>query len=177
MGLKSNLYNFSSKSRWWFINSFVCNLPGSGIRKLLLKIFGMKIGKGAFLFEGFHIRNPKGVFLEDGVQIGPRVLLDGRKGLTIKKNAVIGYEAIIWTLNHDYNDVNFCGKGSPVTIGEYSWICSRAIVLPGISVGKYAVVASNAVVTKDVPDYAVVAGIPAKIISYREKKDYQYGVN
>lgn len=62
-----------------------------------------------------------------------------------------------------------------MTIGAYSWICSRAIVLPGVNIGEGAVVASGAVVTKSVPPYAIVAGIPAKIIGYREKKDWEYG--
>lgn len=135
----------------------------------------MKIGKSVHIYEGFHIRNPKGIELENGVSVGPKVLLDGRKGISIGKNATIAYEAIIWSLNHDYNDIHFCAKGAPVTIGEYAWICSRSIILPGITVGKYAVVASGAVVTKDVPDYAVVAGVPAKIVGQRKEKEYQYG--
>ena len=107
------------------------------------------------------------------MNIGPKVLLDGRCGLKIGKSAVIAYEAIIWTLNHDYNDIHFAGKGAPVEIGEYAWICSRSIILPGLKIGKGAV-ASNAVVTKDVPDFAIVGGVPAKIIGYREQKDYDY---
>ncbi len=95
--------------------------------------------------------------------------------MEIGENAVIAYEAIIWTLNHDYNDIHFCGKGAPVKIGAYAWICSRSIILPGVCVGEGAVVASGAVVTKDVPPYTVVAGIPAKVIGYREKKNYAYG--
>ena len=62
-------------------------------------------------------------------------------------------------------------------IGAYSWICSRAIILPGVTIGEGAVVASGAVVTKDVEPYTVVAGMPAKVISYRERKNYEYGYN
>ena len=160
---------------WWMTNTFICNLPSKNIRIWWLKILGLKINGHIMIMEGFHIRTPKGITIEDGVSIGPKVLLDGRKGLTIGKSAVIAYEAIIWTLNHDYNDLNFCGKGAPVEIGEYAWICSRSIVLPGIKIGKGAIVASGAIVTKNVPDYAIVAGIPAKIVGQREIKDYQYG--
>lgn len=110
------------------------------------------------------------MIIEDGVSIGPNVLLDARCGLRIRKNSVIAYEAIIWTLNHDYNDDYFCGKGGPVEIGEYVWICSRAIILPGVKIGNGAVVASGAIVTKDVEPYTIVAGVPAKEISKREKK-------
>lgn len=159
---------------WWFTNSFLSNFPSRHIRNRCLKIMGMKLGD-ARLYAGFHIREPNKILIEDGVSIGPKVLLDGRSGLTIKKNAVIGYNAIIWTLNHDYNDINFCGKGAPVVIGPYAWVCSNTIILPGITIGEGAVVASGAIVSKNVPPYAVVAGMPAKVIKYREQKDYKYG--
>ena len=136
---------------------------------------GMKMDNDVRLYAGFHIREPKGIIIEKGVSIGPKVLLDGRRGLTIKESAVIGYGAIIWTLNHDYNDISFCGKGAPVTIGKYAWVCSNSIILPGITIGEGAVVASGAVVTRDVPPYIVVGGIPARVIGKREEKNYNYG--
>ena len=136
---------------------------------------GMNLHKDVRFYTGFHIRNPKGITIESGVNIGPNVLLDGRKGLTIGRNAVIAYDAIIWTLNHDYNDIHFCGKGAPVEIGDYAWICSRSIILPGIKIGEGAVVASGAIVTKDVPPYSIAAGVPAKIVGQRERKKYDYG--
>ena len=64
----------------------------------------------------------------------------------------------------------FCGKGALTEIGEYAWICSRSIILPGVKVGEGAVVASGAVVTKDVPPYTIVGGVPAKVIGKRERK-------
>ena len=162
---------------WWLTNSFICNFPSNHIRLFILKLFGMKIHGSVKFYEGFHIRSPHKIIIENGVSIGPHVLLDGRMGLHINKSAVLGYECIIWTLNHDYNDVNFCGKGAPVEIGPYAWICSRSIILPGIKIGEGAVIASGAVVTHDVPPYSVVAGVPARIIGRREEKEYQYGYN
>lgn len=161
-------------TRWWITNVFICNFPIRFVRNKFYRIIGIHFAGDAMIYEGLHVRNPKGIIVEDGVSIGPKVLLDGRCGLKIKKNAVIAYEAIIWTLNHDYNDIHFGGR-APVEIGEYAWICSRSIILPGIKIGKGAVVASGAVVTKNVPDYAVVGGVPARIISWRDKKDYDYG--
>lgn len=159
----------------WAINNFVALIPSKRYRYNYLKRHGMTLADNVRLYAGFHIRNPKGITIEDGVNIGPKVLLDGRRGLHIGKNAVIAYDAIIWTLNHDYNDIHFCGKGGPVKIGAYSWICSRSIILPGVTIGEGAVVASGAIVTKDVPPYTIVGGIPAKIIGNREKKEYKYG--
>lgn len=150
-------------------------LPSKHLKKYFLKMAGTRMSKNVKFIGRFTIRNHKGLTIKDGVSIGPGVLLDARSSLTICENAVIAYEAIIWTYNHDYNDVYFCGKGAPVTIGPFAWICSRAIILPGITIGEGAVVASGAIVTKDVPSYAVVAGIPAKIVGYRDKKEWKYG--
>ena len=160
---------------WWFTNSFLYNFPSKRFRNKCLRKMGMKMDNDVRLYAGFHIREPKGIIIEKGVSIGPKVLLDGRRGLTIKESAVIGYGAIIWTLNHDYNDISFCGKGAPVTIGKYAWVCSNSIILPGITIGEGAVVASGAVVTRDVPPYIVVGGIPARVIGKREEKNYNYG--
>ena len=161
--------------KWWLLNNFICNLPSIRFRNWCLRRMGLKMSKNVRIYAGFHIREPRNIQIEDGVSIGPKVLLDGRCGLTIRRSAVIAYNAIIWTLNHDYNDVNFAPKGAPVVIGKYAWICSNSVILPGITIGDYAVVASGAIVTKDVPPYAVVAGVPAKIIAHREEKEYKYG--
>lgn len=157
------------------ILDFVPFLPSKHLRKWMLMFAGVKMSMNVNFVGRFTIRNHKGLTIEDGVSIGPNVLLDARNGLTIEKNAVIAYEAIIWTWNHDYNDVHFCGKGAPVKIGKYSWVCSRSIILPGVTIGDGSVVASGAIVTKDVPPYAIVAGIPARVIGQRQQRAYDYG--
>ena len=159
----------------WTTNVFIANFPSVHFRIWFLKLMGMRMLGDVKLYAGVHIRSPKNIIIESGVSIGPKVLLDGRKGLTIGRSAVIAYDAVIWTLNHDYNDINFCTKGDAVKIGDFAWICSRSIILPGVTIGEGAVVASGAVVTKDVPPYAIVGGIPAKIIGKRNKADYNYG--
>ena len=160
--------------KWFLLNNVIAHFPSRHVRHWGLKLFGVKFGGTYSMYSGFHIRNPKGLFIDDGCSIGPKVLLDARKGLKIGKSVVIAYEAIIWILHHDYNDVNFKTIGASVVLEDYAWICSRAIVLPGVTIGKNAVVASGAVVTKDVPPYAIVGGVPAKIIGHREKKEYSY---
>lgn len=159
----------------WITNVFISNFPSKHIRRWFLSFVGIKMDGPVRFYPGFHIRMPKGIHIGSNVSIGPKVLLDGRMGLEIGNSAVIAYDAIIWTLNHDYNDLYFKGKGAPVKIGDYAWICSRSVILPGINVGEGAVVATGAVVTKDVPPYAIVGGVPAKIIGQREKKEYKYG--
>ena len=162
-----------SSLRWLWVGVIIPNILSRRLRLFFLRLLGADIGKIS-MFSGFEIRNPKDLSIEDGCSIGPKVVLDARKGLKIERNVTIAREVMIWTLHHDYNDVNFKTIGDEVIIGEYSWICSRAIILPGVKIGKYAVVASGSVVTKDVADFDIVGGIPAKVIGKREKKDYTY---
>lgn len=157
------------------VERVIPSIPSKTLRNVFIRWAGVKASRNVCFYPGFMVRKPKGLIIEEGVSIGPKCLLDARMGLTIHKNAVIAYEAIIWSLNHDYNDIHFKGKGAPTEIGEYAWVCSRSIILPGVKIGKGAIVASGAIVTKDVPNYAIVGGVPAKIIGYREEKDYQYG--
>ena len=96
------------------------------------------------------------------------------KGLRIGKNVTLGTEVMIWTLQHDYNDPKFGVKGGAVVIGDYAWLGSRSILLPGVKLGEGAVVAAGAVVTKNVDPFTVVGGVPAKVISKRAVQDLNY---
>ena len=164
-----------------YYHSYLCDvcLPRAITNKRRIKILkkvGAVILGPVRTMKGLECRMGDGqLVINKGVSLGPGVLLDARMGLEIGESSVIAYQAIIWSLNHDYNDIHFTAKGAKTTIGKYTWICSRSIILPGINVGDYAIVASGAIVTKDVPPYAIVAGIPARIIGYREKRDYEYG--
>jgi acetyltransferase-like isoleucine patch superfamily enzyme len=148
---------------------FVFIIPSHKVRIGVMKLFGMKVGAGVGLYTGCEIRNAGGITIGKGTVIGNRCLLDGRRGIEIGEKVNISPEVFIWTLHHDYNDPGFIQIGAPVKIGKYAWICSRAIILPGVEIGEGAVVASGAVVTKNVPPYTVVGGIPAKKISDRNR--------
>ncbi|MHB8134986.1 MAG: acyltransferase [Anaerolineaceae bacterium] len=82
----------------------------------------------------------------------------------------------IWTLQHDPQSPNFESIGGPVIIEDYAWVSSRVTILPNVRIGKGAVVAANALVTKDVPPYTIVGGVPAKVIGERTK-DLKYHLN
>ena len=107
MKLKDNIFGFKCGFIWWSLNCFICYFPSKHLRHFCLRMSGVRMSKNVHFYEGFHVRYPKGIELGDGCSIGPRVLLDGRKGLTIGKSVTLGYECIIWTLNHDYNDIHF----------------------------------------------------------------------
>jgi acetyltransferase-like isoleucine patch superfamily enzyme len=84
----------------------------------------------------------------------------------------------VWLLTdqHDMNDPGFAEVFGPIEIDDYVWIGSRALVLPGVKIGKGAVVAAGAVVTRDVAPYVVVGGVPARQIGTRST-DLRYRIN
>ena len=104
----------------------------------------MSFGKNIIINKGATIISPGKVVIEDNVLIGPEVK--------------------IVTVNHDLQDRHNLLHFGKVTIKENAWICIGAIICPGVTIGKNAVVAAGAVVTKDVPDNTVVGGNPARII-------------
>jgi acetyltransferase-like isoleucine patch superfamily enzyme len=78
------------------------------------------------------------------------------------------------TGSHDYKSRNFQGIFKPIVIEDYAWVGVGATILQGVTIGKGAVVCAGAVVTKDVPPYAVVAGVPAQTIDTRpDDLDYE----
>lgn len=92
---------------------------------------------------------------------------------TIGNNVIMGPEVTIFTINHNTDNIDIPikyqgdAKEKPVYIGDDSWIGYRSIILPGVKIGKGVVIGAGAVVAKDVPDYAVAVGNPARIVKYR----------
>ncbi|WP_158223383.1 DapH/DapD/GlmU-related protein [Mucilaginibacter sp. MD40] len=142
-------------------------LPFHTLRVGLLKLLRAKIDRNVGLYRGFEVRSPWKMSIGHDTIIGHKALLDARMGLSIGSNVNLSNEVMIWTLHHDYNSPDFAQAGAPVVIEDYTWVCSRAIILPGVTIGKGAVVAAGAVVTGDVAPYTVVGGIPAKKIADR----------
>ena len=146
----------------WFL------LPSAHLRRMMAAVLFKKLGIKVKFARHLDVRSPYRISIGNYVHINKNVLLDGRDSLTIGNNVDIAQEVNIWTMQHDYNDPQYKAVGKPVVIEDYVWIASRATILPGVKIGRGAVVASCAVVTKDVPPLAIVAGVPAKIIGTRK---------
>lgn len=138
------------------------------LRRLFMKGFCGAWGKDNCILRNCDIRKPKNIYIGSNVAINNNVLLDGRGGrLTLEDCVDVAQDAQIWTLGHDINDISHKTVGADVTIKHHAWICTRAIILPGVTIGEGAVVAAGAVVTKDVPASSIVGGMPAKVIGKR----------
>ncbi len=111
----------------------------------------VKFGKDVFINHSAILSASGGIEFEDGVAVAPGVR--------------------IATINHDFNERHTKYTYGKVTIKKNAWIGMNVTICPGVTIGEYAVVAAGAVVTKDVPDYAVVGGAPAKVIKMQNPED------
>lgn len=127
------------------------------------------------LGEGSHIAPPMQVIRGNRVRIGKNVSIMynfvcmSTGGLTIEDDVRISANCSIATNNHDFVDraILTC---KPVRIKRNAWIGIGVTILPGVTVGENAIVAAGAVVSKDVPDNALVGGVPARIIKRLDQK-------
>ncbi len=159
----------------WIYKMFVAGwIPIHHYRRFIYRISGVKIGKGSTIHMGTVWYDPRNVTIGRDTIIGERAVLDGRDKLIIGDHVDIASEVMIYNSQHDIDSKDFAATSAPVVIEDYVFIGPRAIILPGVRIGKGAVVAAGAVVTSDVPAFGVVGGIPAKLLRYRENKDPQY---
>lgn len=160
-----------------FITSIIMWIPIRKLRIFWLKIFGLKAGKDVWIFRNVEIRRPNKIIIGSHSKINKCVLLDGRGGeIKIGENVDIAQDCKIWTLEHDPNSDLYATKGGAVEIEDFCWLASNVTVLPGVKIHRGAVVATGAVVTKDVDSMTIVAGIPARKIGERTSKlNYQLG--
>lgn len=151
--------------------------PSYHLRLFIVKRRFKYIGKNVSFLRGVTFVEECNISIGDNTVINTRCHLDGRGGeLIIGKNVDIAQETNIWTAEHDVNDDYHVGIGASVVIDDYVWLASRVTVLPGVHIGRGAVVACGAIVTKDVPSMNIVAGVPAKPIGMR-KSELKYEFN
>lgn len=154
---------------WWW-----GNCPFHSFRRLIFTLAGVRLGRGSTIHVGARFYQPKNISIGEDTLIGDHATLDGRAKLTIGNHVDIASEVMIFNSQHDINDPGFVALEAPVKIGDYVFIGPRAIILPGVTVGRGAIVAAGAVVTKDVAPGTVVGGVPAKPIAVRQLTEFNY---
>ena len=153
---------------------FVGYVPSHHFRRFFYRLFGMKIGRGSTIHMGARFYDPRNIQIGQDSIIGEGAVLDGRDKLIIGDHVDIASEVMIYNSEHNVQSANFEAIKKPVVIEDYVFVGPRAIILPGIKIGKGAVVGAGAVVTKDVGEYEIVGGVPAKVIGIRKTKDLHY---
>lgn len=135
------------------------------IREIMGKLIGKKVDDSFRMFPPFYTDFGKNITIGKDVFINSGCHFQDQGGIQIGDGALIGHNVVLATVNHDLNPKeNRKNYYAPITIGAHVWIGSNATILPGVTLGDYAVVAAGAVVTQDVPPRTVVGGVPAKVL-------------
>lgn len=171
--LVNRIYNYFLDFELMILR-WVGYIPLHIVRKFFYRLAGIKIGKKATIHMWASFFQPKNIIIGEGSIIGDHSFLDGRALLTIGKNVDIASSVMIYNSEHDLESETFSAKEEKVQIGDYVFIGPRAIILPGVTIEKGAIVAAGAVVTKDVPEFTIVGGVPAEVISERKNRQLNY---
>ena len=173
-GVAAHLLNYAT-------NHVVNRIPSYSIRRAWYQnVMGIGMGSGSGVQLGCYLwsygpRSNRRLKTRIGARsvINRGCCIDVRSGLTIGDDVSISPEVAILTTQHDLNDPEFSLQGKRVVIEDHVWIGMRAMVLPGVTIGRGAVIAAGAVVTKDVAPLDIVAGVPARPVG-RRTLDPQY---
>lgn len=138
--------------------------PFHAWRALLLRAFGAKLGARTHIYAGAVIWAPWNLECGDDACIADGAEIYNVSLIRLEARAVVSQGAYLCAASHDYTSDAFPLITKPITIGERAWVCARAIVLMGVTVGKGSVIAAGSVVTGDVPARVVCGGNPAKVI-------------
>jgi maltose O-acetyltransferase len=144
---------------------------GSQLNRCVIPMIFRRCGKRVNVCPGVRFGTGSQIEIGDNSMIGPDSIVGSMARVVIGNDVLMGPQVIIYTSNHGMSTDMPMRKQRLVTaevsIGSDVWIGARAIILPGTRIGTGAVVACGAVVTRDVPEYAVVGGVPARVIKYR----------
>lgn len=139
-------------------------MPGTDEYFITLKeLFGDRIGEGSFVAAPINGAALDMITIGKNCFINTNLLAMARGGITIEDNVQIAANVQLISNNHDLYDRNIL-LCKPVRIKEGAWIGAGVSIMPGITIGKHAVIGAASVVTHDVPDYGVAVGNPAKVI-------------
>ena len=142
------------------------------IRILMSKLTGQEIHESFTLFPPFNTDCGKNIHIGKNVFINAGCKFQDQGGITIGDGTLIGHNVVLATLNHVIAPEQRQSMiPKPIKIGKNVWIGSNATILAGVTIGDNAIVGAGAVVTKNIPENSIVAGIPAKIIKSIDKNE------
>jgi maltose O-acetyltransferase len=170
--MMTKIKNWFAKLDVYLYNVMFSKIPINFIRIALAKRH-MTLGKHTFISVNVRLLNSENgreqITIGENCFINPGCLLDGRFGkIVIGNNVDIARGVWIYTLEHDPHDDYYSLRHGDVIIEDYVWLSSRVTILPAITIGRGSVIATGAVVTKNIPPMCIAGGVPAKVIGPRK---------
>lgn len=149
------LFSFSPRPLWAW-------------RRLLLRMFGAKIGDNVHIYPSVRIQIPWNISIGDHSAVGDRAILYALGPITIGQQVTISQFSHLCAGSHDYRSPDMALTKPPIHVDDGAWICADAFIGPGVRIHPNAIVAARAVVIKNVEADAIVGGNPAAFIKKRE---------
>lgn len=143
--------------------------PFHGWRSFLLRCFGATMGPHCHFYPNSKVWAPWNLFCAENVTAADGVDIYNPAPVRFGSHAILSQEAFVCGATHDYDDPRFPLLAYAMEFGAYSWICARAVVAPGVSVGEGAVLGLGSVATRDLEPWTVYAGTPAQKIKERRR--------
>lgn len=155
---------------------FIPETKGFGVKRWLLRLAGAEIGKNVRICSSAFIGGAGKLTVGDDTWIGHQDMIISSSSVTIGVRVDVAPRVVITTGTHEisYYADRIAGSGvsQNVSVGDGSWICAGAIILPGVTVGEMSLVAAGAVVNRDVKPRTLVGGVPAKLIKDFNLSEY-----
>lgn len=143
---------------------------GSRFSNFLYKCMGVHLGENARISPRINIvGDPSNLYLERNAEINYGVFILSKAPISLGENSTLAYGVHVITSanpNGPYNKLSslYPNISKPINIGDNVWVGANAMLLPGVTIGDFSVVAAGAVVTKDIPSGVLVGGVPAKVL-------------
>lgn len=142
--------------------------PFHGWRRTVLRVFGARLGPNVRVYPSARVWAPWNLICDEASAVADEAIIYNPATVHIGSHAIVSQQAYICGATHDYQDPAFPLHAYPVRLGPYSWVCARATVQPGVSLGAGAVLALGSVATRDLDPWCVYGGIPARKIKDRK---------
>ncbi len=158
-------------------NRIVSHIPSHFLRLFFYRhVMRFSIGQCSYIFMDawFDTKGKDSFVMGHHSVINQRCRLDNRGTIEIGNNVAISAEVCILTADHDPQSPEFQGRVRKVAISDYVFIGTRALILPGVTIGKGAVIGAGSVVTEDIPEFTIAVGCPAKEIGKRSMQPFEY---
>jgi putative colanic acid biosynthesis acetyltransferase WcaF len=136
-------------------------------RNAMLRLFGASVGRRVRIYPSVDIIIPWNLTIGDYATVGDRAILYALGPISIGAHATVSQGAHLCAGTHDYRRADFPLLKPPIAIGEGAWVCADAFIGPGVTLGDYAIAGARAVVIRDVQQWTIVAGNPAKVSGLR----------
>lgn len=159
---------------WYFVNALLVRAswnPFMGIKIALLRMFGAKIGKGLVIKNNVVIKSPWNLTVGDDCWLGEDCWIDNLDKVCIGNNVCISQGALLLTGNHDYTVPSMPYRNGAITLEDGAWIGAKAVVCPGVTVHRNAILTVGSVATKEMEENGIYQGNPAVRVRTRVLKD------